>query len=297
MSFEVGILLFLLGLAFGSFLNVVSLRYHPEKGGVFGAHVARGRSRCLFCQKTLSWYELIPLISFVIQKGKCRSCLKTISWQYPLVELASALLFVFIPLTLRLLFPFFVAEWGWGAFILASALWILVFLLLILVFVIDLKWYVIPNVVNGLLLFLGAIWAGLGYWWGLFGNVSGGSFLGVYAPLFFGIGQPVLAHLFGGIVAGVFFFLIVALSKGRAMGMGDVKLIIPLGVLFGWPDILLVMFLSFVVGSFVALLLMAFGKKRISDRVPFGPFIVIASAITFFWGAGLLSAYFGIIGM
>jgi len=101
----------------------------------------------------------------------------------------------------------------------------------------------------------------------------------------------------GAAAGGIFFFLIVLASRGRAMGMGDVKLITALGLLFGWPDIVLIIFLSFILGAVVSLILMALGRKKISDLVPFGPFIVLAAGLVFFFGARLLSLYFGIIGM
>lgn len=297
MSWEISVILFVLGLAFGSFLNVVSLRYHPEGGRLFGAHIAKGRSKCRSCQKTLSWYELIPIVSFVIQGKRCRSCKAPLSWQYPIVELVSGGLFVGVPMLLRSLFPFFVSSWGWWAFVLMSGLWIAVFLLLVIVFLIDLRWYVIPNLVNGMLFVLGLIWVVLGSIWHLFDGISQGSFLGSYAPVFFGIENPIFSHALGLLVGGGFFMLIVLLSRGRAMGMGDVKLMAPLGLLFGWPDVLVIIFLSFVIGALISLVLMIRKKRGMADRVPFGPFIVLASAIVFFWGAGLLAAYFGIIGM
>ncbi|MDO8429924.1 MAG: prepilin peptidase [bacterium] len=87
------LILFIFGLTFGSFLNVVSFRYSPEKS-LFSFRNLLGRSHCPQCGKTLNWYELVPVFSFLIQKGKCRSCGEKISWQYPLVELASGFIFL-----------------------------------------------------------------------------------------------------------------------------------------------------------------------------------------------------------
>ena len=97
-------MLFLFGLAAGSFINVVSLRFQPGQG-LLDRKMVGGRSRCPYCQKQLNWYELIPVLSFIIQKGRCRSCHQKISFQYPIVEILSGLIFVFVPLRLKIFNP------------------------------------------------------------------------------------------------------------------------------------------------------------------------------------------------
>lgn len=87
---------FVFGAIVGSFLNVVSLRYQPEQK-VFDIKIIGGRSRCPHCGKTLTWYELIPIISFLIQLGKCRSCRHRLSFQYPIVEILSGFIFLVVP--------------------------------------------------------------------------------------------------------------------------------------------------------------------------------------------------------
>ncbi|KKS82675.1 MAG: Type 4 prepilin-like protein leader peptide-processing enzyme [Candidatus Wolfebacteria bacterium GW2011_GWC1_43_10] len=290
------LILFAVGLAFGSFLNVLTLRYHPGKK-LFASDNIGGRSACLHCRKVLSWYELVPLVSFFVQGGKCRHCQKKLSFQYPLVELAGGLIFLFVPLFLQKFFFYFNPVWGEVIFLSFSLVWILVFLSLLLAFIIDLKHYVIPNTIGLILFFLGIIWILLGVFGGTFASSFNGSFLKNFHILFPAVGNIWLAHLVGAAAGGIFFFLIVLASRGRAMGMGDVKLITALGLLFGWPDIVLIIFLSFILGAVVSLILMALGRKKISDLVPFGPFIVLAAGLVFFFGARLLSLYFGIIGM
>lgn len=287
--------LFLIGLAVGSFLNVVSFRYQPSRK-TWEKEVFWGRSHCLFCKKKLSWYELIPLLSFLIQGGKCRSCKNRISFQYPVVELLGGLIFVLVPLFLKNFFFYFppLASWIW---VFAAFLWILVLLDLLLVFLIDLKHYLIPNILNLLLLVLAVAWIFLGTQGRIFENSFAGSFLKSFSAIFPTIENVWLAHLAGALVGGIFFFLIVLLSAGKAMGMGDVKLIFALGLLFGWPDILLIIFVAFILGALVSLILILLGKKKVSDLVPFGPFIVLAAVATFFFGAKILSLYFAIIGM
>src|SRR3989344_6253357 len=124
MSFILGII----GALVGSYLNVLSLRFSRDVG--FKAS-RKGRSRCPYCGRTLHWYELIPVVSFLIQGGKCRSCHKRLSLQYPIVELLSALTLIFVPWQL-----------GWS---ILTVLWILVFLVFILIAVIDLRLGIIPD--------------------------------------------------------------------------------------------------------------------------------------------------------
>lgn len=295
MPLIVQLLLFCLGLAFGSFLNVITLRYSPDSGFYHKEHFT-GRSHCPHCHKILSWYELIPLASYMIQLGRCRVCQKRLTVQYPIVELTSGLMFLYIPLVIKNLFTFTGPNyaWYWGA---ASFIWIVAFLFLLAAFIIDIRHYVIPNSVNITLLAVSIIWIGIGIYMGAFSDIYKASFLKQFSVIFPSFQSMIVNHIFGAVVALLFFLAIFIFSRGRAMGMGDVKLMGVLGLLFGWPDIIPIMFLSFIIGAAVSVLLIASGKKKMTDKVPFGPFIVIATAIIFFFGAGLLSAYFGIIGL
>ncbi|OGM91910.1 hypothetical protein A2755_00925 [Candidatus Wolfebacteria bacterium RIFCSPHIGHO2_01_FULL_48_22] len=315
------VLLILLGLAVGSFLNVLILRYDPDKDGHSerseesngGKKILRfylrmttptflktagGRSRCLHCGHQLRWYELIPVVSWIIQLGKCRNCKKYISLQYPVVELASAALFVFVPWAVEwLLFqtgewiPAFAGMTGdmWMLYGF-SAFWILVFLMLMAAFFIDVRHYVIPNYLNLSIFIAGIVWT----------VVRMGSFLGSYADLFSFGGSAsevglVLNHILGMVLGAGFFLVVIFITRGKGMGLGDAKLMAGLGLLFGYPDILIVMVLSFVLGTLYALPLLAMGKKGMKSMLPFGPFIVLASFLVFFFGTRILQGYFGII--
>jgi prepilin signal peptidase PulO-like enzyme (type II secretory pathway) len=292
----VAVPLFLVGLALGSFVNVFTLRYQPSDKPWALADV-RGRSRCLSCLKTLSWYELIPLVSFIIQRGKCRACNAVLSLQYPLVEMCAGLVTVGVPLTLQSAFMMWNPAWGTWFFVFTCVLWIAALLTLFAIAVIDLRHYLIPNALNLFLLVLGIAWVAVAGARGVFGTFGGGSFLRHFAPLFFVPQNYWLSHAIGSAVSVLFFVGLVIFSRGRGMGMGDVKLIGALGFLFGWPDVVMVVLLSFIIGAVIAVALMALGRKRMSDLVPFGPFIVAASYAVFFLGAGVLEAYFGIIGV
>jgi prepilin signal peptidase PulO-like enzyme (type II secretory pathway) len=295
MSTLIQLALFVAGLAFGSFLNVVTLRYSPERGFYRKEHFS-GRSHCPHCHKILSWYELIPLASYMIQRGRCRTCQSRLTVQYPLVELTSGLIFLFVPLTLKGLFLMPVPNYS-SLLIIASIIWIVAMLFLLATFIIDLRHYIIPNSVSLTLFIVALIWIVIGWKTGVFGEVYGASFLKQYAVIFPSFSSVILNHLIGAAAGALFFFIITLISSGKAMGMGDVKLIGALGLLFGWPDVAVIIPLSFILGAVIAAGLLAFGKKTMTDKIPFGPFIVLAAAIVMFFGTGLMSAYFGIIGM
>ncbi len=164
------IFLFVIGLVAGSFLNVVSLRY-KEGGNVFDVKAIGGRSKCLTCQKQLSWKELIPLISFFFQKGQCRHCGHKLSLQYPIVELLSGLIFVLVPFMLH------------DTSFMIQGLWLLVFLLLLLLSSIDFRLYVIPDSLQIILAISGIVLTFFTQKIGTFGHFKG-SFLDFYAFIF-----------------------------------------------------------------------------------------------------------------
>ncbi|MBI5401524.1 prepilin peptidase, partial [Candidatus Wolfebacteria bacterium] len=212
-------ILFFLGLAFGSFLNVVSLRYKPEqkprskasllRGGLFDLKIIGGRSRCPHCKKQLRWFELVPILSFLFIKGKCRSCGHKLSLQYPLVELLSALIFIFVPLrfaTYNLQLTTYDSK-----MLLVVGCWLLVFLLFLLLAIIDFRHYIIPDGINILLAFLGIILIPITNYQLLITN----SFLGHYSLLFGSLGNIWVNHIIAAVLAMAFFGLIIGISRGR----------------------------------------------------------------------------------
>jgi prepilin signal peptidase PulO-like enzyme (type II secretory pathway) len=282
------LILFLIGASFGSFLNVLYFRYHPDKF-ILSKDIIKGRSYCPKCHKTLSFYELIPVISFIIQGGKCRSCKQKISFQYILIEILSGLIFVFTPLFLRNNFITFFSKihniyYFWGL----SFIWSIIFLTLILIALIDLKFQIIPNELNLFLLFLGIILSVLQFYnWNDFYSLLGpyGALLGFKNNL---IINKLIALLFSLILFGG----LVALTLGRGMGMGDVKLMIALGIVFGWPEIIIVSILSFILGGIISIITLILKRKTMKSLLPFGPFIVISSFLVMFFGYEILKFYF-----
>lgn len=283
-------ILFLLGAGIGSFLNVLTLRY-DEEGPVFGSHIVFGRSHCPNCGKILSWYELMPILSYILQLGKCRSCEAKLTLQYPMVELITGIIFVSVP------YYFFVYQTtyfiGLSSAWLAgySTLWILVFIGLLSLGLIDYRKYLVPDELIIYTALLGVVWTLILALSGNFGELKG-SFIGEFAALFYLRGNLWLNHITAGILGllgiGVIFFG----SKGRAIGFGDVKLFGALGLLFGYPDIILVFFLSFMVGAIVSLPLLIRRLKGMKDFVPFAPFIIVSSFLVFYFGNDILRIYF-----
>ena len=276
-------ILFILGLAVGSFLNVVIFRFKPENQ-VFDLKKINGRSACPHCQKTLRWYELIPLVSFFIQSRKCRSCDHKLSWQYPLVELLSGLIFVFVP---YILYP--------KSYIL-SLVWILALLIFLLISVIDFRHFLIPDELIWLLVFLGFAFIILQSQIPNL-NFFDQSFLGHYALLFGWPENVWFNHLFAALASSVFFGLIFFLGKGKTLGGGDIKLGFVLGWLLGWPDIVVALMLSFLIGGLTGFILMINHKKTKKDFLPLAPFLVIGVALTIFFGYQIINGYFSLMGL
>ncbi len=243
---------FLIGLAVGSFLNSVICRLEKKES------IVKARSYCPYCKKTLLWFELIPLMSFILQRGRCRKCKKRISLQYLLVELATGILFV-------------LCAWYFLPNILYSIFYILASSFLIIIFVYDLKHYIIPNeiVYSGIIL----------------------AFLYNLYLLFIIRDLSFYYNFLAALIAGAFFFSIILISRGKWMGMGDVKLAVFMGLILGWPNILIALFGAFLIGAVVSVILIIFKKKTLKSEVPFGPFLAGATIIAVFWGNILVNWY------
>lgn len=253
------IFIFGLGLIVGSFLNVVILRLNT------GRSIAKGRSKCARCSTTLSWYELVPVFSFLGLRGKCKSCKTPISFQYPLVELLTAITFVLLytkiilsgGLTIVSIVSFV------GSATLAS--------LLIVMMIYDLKHKIIPNkIVYPFIAIAGLsiIWKSL--------TISGFLFV-----------PAILSSI---ILAAPFFFLWF-FSKGKAMGFGDVKLALGIGAIVGIAGSISVFLLSFWIGAIVGLLLMASSRAGMKSEIPFAPFLIIAVFIVSICGVTIQSLF------
>lgn len=288
--------LFLLGLILGSFINVVASRYAGNRF-LLSTKVIGGRSRCPSCFATLRWFELVPLLSFVAQRGKCRTCGKRVSLRYPIVELISGCVVALIPYALRSdhMLALLVSSSSatgllWTPYAALSVLWVLVFLTLIVVSQVDLRLRIIPDEAN---LFLLALGGGITALTTALPPLQR-SFLGPYALLFAPPENPWMNHLAGAVLLSCFLLALVLLTRGRGMGMGDVKLGLALGFLFGWPDSLVLLAISFIVGSIAGGVLILGKRTTLKGAVPFGPFLAMGALITLLFGKEIMDAYFSL---
>jgi len=249
------LIIFIFGLIFGSFLNCVIYRLHS------GESFLKGRSYCPNCKHILSWQDLIPVFSFLILKGKCRYCQKKISWQYPLVEIATGILFV---LVIHYTFSNF----------LFSIFYFLISCFLIIIFVYDLKHYIIPDKVIYPAILVVSIWYLV---FSIFFNRYPKSYL--------------LTTIYSALGAAAFFLMLVVISHEKWLGWGDVKLAFLMGLFLGWPKILLALFLAFFIGAIIGVGLIIFGKKTLKSEIPFGPFLVSGTFLALFFGQKILDWY------
>lgn len=279
---------FIIGLAFGSFLNVIAFRYDPDKF-IFNWKTLGGRSKCDHCHKTLKWFELIPLFSFILQRGKCRQCKGKLSLVHPIGELIMGLIFAFLPER--------IASFGLPSASLYSPeilLWMLVAVTLYLLSFIDLRLHIVPDEGNLFLVILGAL-ATFVYPIQSLG-VKVFSFLGPYANLF-GFQEGAWSNrLLATILAMAFFGFLILITKGRGMGVGDLKMSIGLGLLFGWPDVAVLIGMAFIFGAVLGIYLIASKNTTLKTAVPFVPFLVLASFVIIFFGKEIVTSYFNFIG-
>jgi len=272
------ILLVLLGLVLGSFLS--ALTYRLPRGLSL-----KGRSICPKCKKKISWFDNIPLFAFIILKGRCRYCQKKISLRYPLIELISASGLACLYLIIKncpnylqtapsfashninpLLLNFF-CQWVTALKFWAFPFFASIFLLLLAIFIIDLEAKIIPDsLIFSLYLFL------------------------IFALIFL---NPDNLYLFflSGFLAAAFLLIIHLATKGKGMGLGDVKFALFGGTFFGWPLTAIWLFFAFLTGAAIGVILILLGKARLKQKIAFGPFLIISILLTALFGE-IISKWF-----
>jgi leader peptidase (prepilin peptidase)/N-methyltransferase len=220
-----------------------------------------GGSKCLACAKQLRWYELLPVCSFLLQRGQCRRCFSKISWQYPLVELVTGLLFWF---SLRV--------FGLTAIL---PLYLVIMSLLIVITVYDLRHKIIPD---------GLVYAFI--------------ILSIVPALVSGDRGVIWSHLLAGLVLFLFFFLLWRISDGRWMGFGDAKLAVGVGFLLGLSGGVSAIVLAFWIGAAIGVILLAlshwrWGRKRFNmkSEIPFAPFIVLGLLLNLLYHLNVASLF------
>lgn len=261
------LLLFFIGSCVGSFLNVVIYRSERGESWVWG------RSHCESCQKTIAWYDNIPLLSYLLLRARCRQCKAPLSPGHLVIESLMGMLFVwwygvgffFFKLTEQ---PFSILQ---------PIFWLAVGIILLTIFVTDLQYMYIADTAVVLL--------------------SG--IVGMYRVILVLTGvmqvQDFMLSLCTMAAAVLFFWCLWYFTKGKGMGFGDVKLALPLGLLLGWPNTLVWIFVSFVSGAVVGLVLLALGKAQMKKPIPFGPFLIFATLIALIWGDEIFRQYVTLI--
>lgn len=275
MNIIIYIYVFIFGSVIGSFLNCLIWRLHKGES-------IMGRSYCPKCKHQIAWYDNVPILSFIILGGKCRYCGKKISWQYPVVELVTGILFV-VSLVANLSqvvfaefpnFQFPISNFqiisNFQNSILTSHFllltcrdWFLI-AVMIIIFIYDLRWYLILDIVTLpaclvvfiLNLFIGFTWQNL---------------------------------LISGIIGSSFFLIQFLISRGKWIGGGDVRLGLLVGFALGWPNVILAIFLAYIIGSLVGIGLIVAGQKKWSSKLPLGTFIALSTVIILFFGKYILS--------
>jgi leader peptidase (prepilin peptidase)/N-methyltransferase len=213
------------------------------------------RSHCPKCNKKLGLFDLIPLFSFIILHGQCRYCKEKISWQYPLVELFTALIFTLLFFT-------------YGN-VIYTYLLVVLSCFLIIIFVYDGINQLIPDE---------------GFWPALILAI---------VSIFFANSTNYTNNVYGALIGIGIILLIYFITKGRGIGLGDVKLVAIFGLVLGWSLTILNIFLAFVLGAIYGLFLLYNKKKGWKDAVAFGPFLIIGFYISLFWGEIILRWYLG----
>jgi len=248
------VLVFCFGVIIGSFFNVVILRYGT------GLSFVKGSSKCFSCSHRLMWYDLVPFFSFLFLKGRCRYCKSKISFQYPIVEMMSGLIFLFL---------YFHVFWQSPIFFVFDAS---IFPLLLIIAVYDFRHKIIPDglVYSFIIISLIRILYSIG-----FNHV---------------LSFPFYLDILSGPILFLFFYILWVISSGRWIGFGDAKLALGLGWFLGLFSGISAIILSFWIGAAFSLLVILFGKLNllskkltIKSEIPFAPFIIIAVFVEYFF--------------
>lgn len=250
--------IFIFGLAVGSFLNVLIDRIPRSES------IIKARSHCEHCRKTLSWYDMIPVFSFILLNGKCRNCHLSISLYYPVAEVLTGIIFVLAIIFLSSQ-RFTIYDLRFTN-IISIIYYLLILSALIVIFFTDLKYGIIPDKIV-----FPAIVISFVFLISQYSNISISNFLSAAG-------------------AFLFFYLLFIVTRGKGMGFGDVKYVFLMGLILGFPKIVIGLYIAFVSGAIISLILILLKKKKLfGSTVPFGPFLVGGTFIALFYGDLILS--------
>lgn len=258
----IALLLVLLGLVLGSFVNAFVWRLHTKRDWV------RERSECPHCHHVLGLFDLIPIVSWLLLRGRCRYCSYKIE-DSPLVELALSVLFV-------------ISYWYWpvsveGQGLFTFVLWILFLVGFLALTVYDLRWFLLPNKIVFPLIGLAVVQV-------------------VAACIYESSFQPIVPAAVGILVVAGIFYLLFQVSRGMWIGGGDVKLGIVLGALAGGlVEAFLLLFIASVAGMLASVPLLIQGKVHRKTQLPFGPFLIVGVIVVYLFGSRIIDWYVGLI--
>jgi len=265
-------LLFIFGLCIGSFLNVLIYREareeSPKTGGIkkWLPSWVLGRSYCDHCRKKLSWYDNIPLLSYLLLGGRCRYCKKKILIYYPWVEFLTGIQFVWTYFLIQSNFWFFSRFEGFYSF-LSLIILLVLGVCFLAIFVADLKYQIIPDT---------AVFTGI---------ISG--FTKILIDYRY-TGMIDFSSFSAAILASLFFVALALVTKGKGMGLGDVKLVFLMGLILGFPQILTALSFAFLTGALVGVILILLKKKGLKSKIAFGPFLICGLVFALLWGKNLV---------
>lgn len=249
------LLLFIIGACLGSFTNVLIDRLPRGKSIFFG------RSKCEKCRKQIKSFDLIPLLSYLVLRGKCRYCHKKIPFRVFLVELFSGFLFTAV---------YFLLFTNWLTYFLLCA----ITLILLAIAIIDIDHGII---FDPLLLVLGAL------------SVF---YILLTSPNSF------FFHILSGLIAFVFFLIIFLITRGRGIGFGDVKYAFFIGFLLTFPQLIISFYASFLTGAVISIILVITGKKKMrGGTIPFGPFLSLGMFVSLLYGNQIVAIALPLLGM
>jgi len=270
------VVVILFGLAIGSFVNALVWRLHQQartksKTAKQKLSVVHGRSMCPDCRHQLSWFDLIPVLSWLMLRGRCRYCKKPISWSYPATELLVAVLAG----VSYSHWPFSLSNFT-GSFLLG--VWLVILALLAALVLYDLRWMTLPNQLIYPLAAAVVVFKVVEYL-----DSKQLSVLG--------------AAVMGAVLLGGFFWLLYQISASKWIGGGDVRYGFIMGSLLGWQQALLGLALASYIGVAVILVLVVLKKYKRHLKMPFGPLLITATYICIFWGQPIIEAYKRISGL
>lgn len=273
---------FVIGTILGSFAKALADRLRKQKS-------LRGRSYCEACKHKLAWYDLFPVFSYFMLKGRCRYCHKKIPFGNFLAEISLGILIAIMLLTSNIPLSLLIFK-------------IFIITILFILFLTDLKTGLLPDKIT-----YPSVGIASGYWllacgfnsWQLYESLKisplGKYFLPPYSnylwTLIYRIWQPALFALLTGIVLSLFFAFLIIITKGKGMGWGDVKFVLFIGIALGFPNSVIAVFLAFLTGAIFSIGLIIFGKKSFGQTIPFGPFLSLGAYIALIWGSEVLNWY------